>query len=270
MATLVISHIRILRETILASLGGSKDTPTVGAFSRETVAAGVSECAPTLVVIDASHPEAHMLAALTRASAPGVRIVVLATCEADEKFLSWADIGISAYLAPENSSRDLLAVVRRVQAGEVVCAPRQTAILLNRYAERSHDHATRSGIHVLTLREREVAGLLADGLSNKLIARRMHIAISTVKNHIHSILEKWNVASRGEAAARYRLNAQSEREPAGQWNAMLPTSHAPQRKSLALHFASKDGPTIAQAELLCEPAWARNPHRHRGPRPNLS
>jgi DNA-binding CsgD family transcriptional regulator len=62
----------------------------------------------------------------------------------------------------------------------------------------------RPSIHVLTGREREVAALLADGLSNKLIARRLCVAVSTVKNHIHNILDKWEVRSRGEAAAHYR------------------------------------------------------------------
>ena len=50
--------------------------------------------------------------------------------------------------------------------------------------------------------------LLADGLPNKLIARRLQVALPTVKNHVHSILDKWDVRSRGEAAARYRRRVQ--------------------------------------------------------------
>ena len=56
----------------------------------------------------------------------------------------------------------------------------------------------------LTERELEVAGLIVEGLSNKQIARRLVIKVSTVKNHVHNILEKLSVSSRGEAAARLR------------------------------------------------------------------
>jgi len=110
----------------------------------------------------------------------------------------------AGYLEPDTSARDLVATVRRAAAEEVVCPPRLTALLFSRLADRSSGRITRAGIHVLTCREREIAALLADGLSNKLIARRLCVAVPTVKNHIHSILDKWDVRSRGEAAARYR------------------------------------------------------------------
>ncbi len=56
---------------------------------------------------------------------------------------------------------------------------------------------------------------MADGLSNKLIARRLDCALATVKNHVHSILDKWECQSRGEAAARYRQKIQGDAEPSG-------------------------------------------------------
>jgi two-component system nitrate/nitrite response regulator NarL len=56
----------------------------------------------------------------------------------------------------------------------------------------------------LTARERELAGLLDEGLSNKEIAQRLSISIATVKNHVHRILEKLQVQRRGQAASRLR------------------------------------------------------------------
>ncbi|HEY9227484.1 MAG TPA: helix-turn-helix transcriptional regulator, partial [Gemmatimonadaceae bacterium] len=56
----------------------------------------------------------------------------------------------------------------------------------------------------LTARERELAALLDEGLTNKEIAQRLHISVATVKNHVHRILEKLHVRRRGQAASRLR------------------------------------------------------------------
>lgn len=208
MVILFISHVHFLREALVEVLRGGEGIMAFGAFSRETAEAVTAEFTPNLVVIDSSHPEAMALVSVVRTRLPKVSVVVLATRERDEDFLLWADIGISGYLGPDTSSRDLISTVRRAAAGEVVCPPRLTALLLNRFADRSNDRATRAGIHALTPREREIMELLADGLPNKLIARRLQVALPTVKNHVHSILDKWDVRSRGEAAARYRRKVQ--------------------------------------------------------------
>jgi len=150
-----------------------------------------------------------------------VKVIVLAVRERDEEFLAWVRIGISGYLGPDTSAHDLISILRRAGAGEVVCPPRLTALLMNRFANRSNDHVTRAGIHALTSREQEIVALLADGLSSKLIARRLCLALATVlclalatvKNHIHNILDKWDVRSRGEAAAYYRQKVREEGEP---------------------------------------------------------
>lgn len=204
MVVLFISHVHFLREAVVMLLRSSEMSAVHTAFSQESAEAAVTEAAPTLVMIDSSHPDAMPIIAAIRARAAAMPVVVLAMRDQDEDFLAWADIGISGYVGPESSARDLISTVRRAGAGEVVCPPRLTALLLNHYADRSTSRAARAGIHALTLREREVVELLADGLPNKLIARRLRVAVPTVKNHVHSILDKWDVRSRGEAAARYR------------------------------------------------------------------
>ena len=204
MIILVISHAVLLREALLTVLRGDGDVEAFGAGSHDAVEAVVAESAPNLVVVDASHPEGRALVAAVRACLPKVAVIVLAMRERDEEFLAWADIGISGYLGPDTSASSLMSLVRRAAAGDVVCPPRLTALLMNRFAGRSSDRTSRASIHALTSREREIAALLADGMSNKLIARRLGVALATVKNHVHSILEKWDVRSRGEAAARFR------------------------------------------------------------------
>ncbi len=215
MDILLISHVRVLRDALVSALQGVQGNQARGAFSRDTVEAAFMAFAPSLVVVDASHPEGATLVATARAHTPTASVVVLAAGERDEEFLAWADVGISGYLGLDTSADDLLSAVRRVGAGEVACPPRLTALLLNRFAGRSGERAERAGIFSLTSREQEIAELLADGLSNKLIARHLCVALPTVKNHVHSILEKWDCRSRGEAAARYRRQDQNNAKLGG-------------------------------------------------------
>jgi len=215
MDILLISQVRMLRDALVAVLQGVPGNQTCGAFSRETVEAALAAFVPAVIVVDAAHPEGAALVATVRAHTAQASVIVLAAGERDDDFLAWADVGISGYLGLDASAEDLLSAVRRVGAGEVACPPRLTALLLNRFAGRSGERAERAGIFSLTSREQEIAELLADGLSNKLIARRLSVALPTVKNHVHSILEKWDCRSRGEVAARYRRQGQDDGWPSG-------------------------------------------------------
>jgi len=238
MVILFISHVHFLREALVELLRTSDDIDAFGAFSGETAETAITESPPSVIMVDSSHPEGIALVGAVRTRFPRVNVVVLATHERDEDFLAWADIGISGYLGPDTSARDLIASVRRAAAGEVVCPPRLTALLLNRFADRSNDRATRAGIHALTPREREIVELLADGLPNKLIAERLSVALPTVKNHVHSILDKWDVRSRGEAAACYRRKIQEEGKFNGGNFAVLRASQASRSTDHASQFES--------------------------------
>ena len=247
MDIIFISHMRFLRDALIAALQDSNGNRACGASSRETVEAALAAFAPSLVIVDASHPDGTALVAMVRASVPKASVVVLTTGERDEEFLAWADLGISGYLGPDTSAGDLLSAVRRIEAGEVACPRRLTALLLNRFAGRfTSERADRAGIFTLTAREQEIAELLADGLSNKLIARRLQVALPTVKNHVHSILEKWDCQSRGEAAARYRKQVSGDAKPNGGKVVELQASQAPAMNGATLrNGAMQHRPSVA-------------------------
>jgi len=238
MNVLFVSRVCLLREAVIAVLQGADGNHASGAFCRDTIEAAVSACAPDVVIVDASHPDGAALVAVARAQAPKASVVVLTMHEQDEEFLAWADIGIAGYLGPDTSASDLLSTVRRAGAGEVICPPRLTALLLNRFATRSTERTSRASVHALTAREHEIAGLLADGLSNKLIARRLQVAVPTIKNHVHSILEKWDVRSRGEAAARYRQTSPETAKPSGGTLVELRPAQVPQAGASAARNAA--------------------------------
>ena len=81
--------------------------------------------------------------------------------------------------------------------------------MLGYFAAKNSPQGAVADAACLTARERQVAALLAQGLSNKEIGARLHIEVSTVKNHVHRILGKLRVRRRGEAVARLLLGQQA-------------------------------------------------------------
>jgi DNA-binding NarL/FixJ family response regulator len=124
----------------------------------------------------------------------------------EHRILACAEAGASGYVPHDASLEELLTVVQAVAQGELLCSPRMAASLFRRLAALAsagtgRDHQV---VGTLTDREREITLLLERQLSNKDIARTLHIEVATVKNHVHNILHKLGVATRTEAAARLR------------------------------------------------------------------
>lgn len=99
---------------------------------------------------------------------------------------------------------DLVAVVECVARGECLLSPDMAAKLFRRVATLAREPRLEPIQDGLTARELDVLRLIDDGLSNKEIAKALSIELPTVKNHVHSILEKFDVRRRTAAAARAR------------------------------------------------------------------
>lgn len=133
-----------------------------------------------------------------RQSCPA-QLVVTSLPEDPRKVLAWAELGARGLLSAEAGVDDLVRTLSAVSKGEAACSPSVTAMLL--------DNLRRTAVAVagagpaeaqgLTPRERQVARRLECGLSNKEIARELGITLSTVKNHVHNILTKLEIANRG-------------------------------------------------------------------------
>lgn len=157
-----------------------------------------------VALLDLDRHDGPPIIRAVRAARPGVRVVVLGIRERAEYVVPLLESGAVGYVTREASLDELLNVVRCAARGETLCSPQVVASLAARLAdvvERRHaDHQTVE----LTAREREVIGLIDQGLSNKQIARRLCIEVATVKNHVHHILVKLQVERRGAAAAVLR------------------------------------------------------------------
>ncbi len=137
------------------------------------------------------------------ATAQGVRVLAVGVRDIDREVLSCIEAGAIGYVVLDASLDDLAEAAHRAVRDEPLASPHVIATLMRRVAALSEGGAQAS-VGGLTSRELEVAELIEQGLSNKEIAAHLSIAVTTVKNHVHSILEKLNVHRRGEAASLVR------------------------------------------------------------------
>jgi DNA-binding NarL/FixJ family response regulator len=134
---------------------------------------------------------------------PQVRLIGVGIPEVDDVIVACVQAGVSEYMRHEATVADLVSSVHATIEDQPPIPPATAAALVR------HVAASASGssqlVSSLTDRERQIVYCLREGLSNKEIAGRLGIDVSTVKNHIHSILQKLRVRRRTQAAAALRL-----------------------------------------------------------------
>jgi two-component system nitrate/nitrite response regulator NarL len=198
----VASDVRVYREAIARLISTEDSLKLVGAAATAESASRLRGGArPDVVLVDAIQ-RADLVLAREISSAAGDAYVVALVAPEREDLLGWAGAGVSGLLSWEASQEELVESLRRAARGGSPCSPDVAEALLRRVRENPRGDFAFGGS--LTEREAQVAELVADGLSNKAIASRLSIELATVKNHVHSILEKLRVHSRGEAAAKLR------------------------------------------------------------------
>jgi DNA-binding NarL/FixJ family response regulator len=187
----------VVRDGLGMLLSQVGDIEVAGAArdGEEAVALAGTE-APDVVLMDLEMPGLDGIAATRRilAGRPETRVVVLTSFSDRERILDALDAGAVGYLLKDAEPDELVRGVRAAARGESPLAPRAaTAVLQARTQQRP-------ALEQLTDREREVLGCLAEGLPNKLIARRLGISEKTVKAHVTRVFQAIGVTDRTQAA----------------------------------------------------------------------
>ena len=203
---LVVDDHPVLRSGLAQLLEQAEGIELVGlaADGAEGVELAVST-RPDVVLMDLEMPGLDGVEATSRilSSCEGTRVVVLTSFSDRERILDALDAGATGYLLKDAAPDELLRGIHAAAAGQAPLAPKAAAELL---AERRDVRPAAE----LTPREREVLVMVAEGLPNKLIARRLEISEKTVKAHLTRVFERIGVSDRTQAALwaeRHRLRA---------------------------------------------------------------
>lgn len=175
------------------------------AWNLPTLCSALSEATPEIVVVNMGSRDSVALLRFVRQTCPEARVIVVGIPEDDEaQIIACAEEGVAGYHLRAESLDQLLGLIGRVAIGEAVCSARISAILLRRLSDLAAQRRPVPRELVLTAREAQILRMLEAGLSNRDIAADLCIAVHTVKNHVHSLLNKLGVSTRAEAAALSR------------------------------------------------------------------
>jgi DNA-binding NarL/FixJ family response regulator len=169
--------------------------------SEEAVARCRDE-APDVVLMDVDLPGMDGIEATRRirAASPGTRVVVLSAMESPTLIVSAMAAGASGYLAKTRAADDLVSVVRRAAAGEIVMADDDLPVVLDELRTgREPNVAAELALRRLTARETEILRAMAAGDATGDIAETLGISSLTVQSHVKNILAKLGVHSKIEA-----------------------------------------------------------------------
>jgi len=202
-SVLVVAEIRLYREGLVYALGNRGELEVVGT-AQSGDSAALAELQPDVVLVDVATADGLATVQSVVGTVPGAKVVALASPDSDADVIALAEAGAVGYVPRDATLADLETVIMSVARDEALVPPRIAASLFRRLANLAADRSRlETDVH-LTSREEEIVELIDEGLSNKEIAQRLSIAVSTVKNHVHSILDKLQVARRGEAVALLR------------------------------------------------------------------
>ena len=206
----------MMRAGFKAVLESTGDIEVVGeASTGEEAVRAATEYAPDVVLMDIRMPGMDGIEATRRL--PRQRVLILTTFGLDEYIIDALRAGASGFLLKDAPTREVVAAVRAVAAGDAVLSAAVTRQLLDQVARRLPAAVSRlpDGLVTLTEREREVLRMLAAGLSNAEIAAALVVSEATVKSHVSHLLGKLGLRDRVQAviyAYETRLIAPTEEE----------------------------------------------------------
>jgi DNA-binding NarL/FixJ family response regulator len=202
---LLIEDNRLLREGLAAMLKEQRDIKVDVSTGSSDAITRARRLKPAVILLDLGLRSQHSLrlVALLKKNSAEARIVGMDLVPVQEDLVQYVEAGVCGFVLKDATFDDFLATIRSVAKGVNVLPPLLTRSLFSQIIE----HATRKrkgnpfASVRMTNREREVVGLIAEGLSNKEIAQRLDLATDTVKSHVHNILEKLALHTRLEIAS---------------------------------------------------------------------
>ena len=202
---LIIEDNRLLREGIIGMLKKQKDIDiiTTSGNSKTTIS-NIRKLKPNIILLDLGLHNRNSLAVVefVKKDFPGAKVIVMDIAPVPGDINLFIKAGASGFILKDATFNEFLSAIHAVAEGTNVLSPNITESLLSQIVEHAlkGDKIKLKEAVRMTKREREVVGLIGDGLSNKEIAQRLNISSFTVKSHIHNIMEKLTLHTRLEIA----------------------------------------------------------------------
>ena len=196
----------LFREGMRGRLDRVADVAVVGEAARGDEAVELAhKLEPHIILMDIKMPGLNGIEAtreIQRAN-PQIGILVLTMFEDDDSVFAATRAGAKGYLLKDSGGEGVVHAIRAVASGEAVFGPGVAERIIG-YFSAPRAAAPQRAFPELTEREEEVLSLVAQGKSNREIARQLFVSLKTVRNHVSNILLKLQVADRAQAVIRAR------------------------------------------------------------------
>lgn len=200
----LIEDNRLVREGITALLNGLPDLRVVAAAASGD-AAVLKTVTPHVVLLDLGlrNGDSLRVAESVKKDFPDSKVIVMDLLPIHEEIVEYVNAGVSGFIMKDATLDDLVHCIRQVAKGAYVLPPAMVSTLFSQIARDAVSRGRPAALESvrMTPREREVIDLIAEGLANKEIASRLHIATHTVKSHVRNVMEKLTLHTRLQIAA---------------------------------------------------------------------
>ena len=204
---IVVDDHPLYREGLVTAISAMPGVEVVAqAGDGEEAVALTTDLVPDVVIMDLHMPGLNGIDATRRITAaePSVAVLVLTMLEGDDSVFAAVRAGARGYLLKGADRAEIARALQAVGHGEVVFSSGIASRVLAFFAAGGASAAALNPFPGLTDREREILDLVARGLTNAEIARRLVVSDKTVRNHVSNVFAKLQVAGRAEAVARAR------------------------------------------------------------------
>jgi len=210
---MVIEDNRLLREGIAAMIKEQYDMKVVAALgTSENILLKISTLKPNIALLDLGLRNQNSLQIVTsvKKKFSGTKIIVMDLVPVHEEILEFVQAGVSGFILKDANVQEFFKTLRAVNQGIQVLPPHLTGTLFSQIVSHAINEFPQSIIDKsvrMSKREKQVIELIADGLTNKEIAQKLHLSPYTVKSHVHNILEKLALNTRVQIAKHAHLSS---------------------------------------------------------------
>lgn len=200
----IIEDNRLVREgiaSLLAELPGMVVALAATSLDGDMLAS----LRPSVLLLDVGLDDGNSLrlAETVRRELPDTGVIVMDLVPVHEELAEFVNAGVAGFIVKDATEDELVQTIRTVAAGGRVLPPAMTGTLFSQIARAAVSRGAEQAAEAvrMTPREREVVALIAEGMSNKEIAKRLGIATDTVKSHVRNVMDKLALHSRLQIAA---------------------------------------------------------------------